>query len=207
MPPVVLLKTTLQLKKVSCWGVCMCVHLTMDSCCVNKLHYLLQMSLTSRFQQTLLWIPHSFFLLHLLPTLDGTHSSSICCFQRLHSLYYLTPHSISHKPSSTLSLHHMHTSNYRVGMLYQCQTVIPRFPFSSFSFFPFLLFVPGRLGYALITLSILPSCQTPSRRVVTAEGHHGNLASCGCQRRRCSSSLSAGDSSGCNKEEWLGPVC
>lgn len=34
--------------------VYVCVHLTMDSRCVNKLHYLLQMSLTSRFQQTLL---------------------------------------------------------------------------------------------------------------------------------------------------------
>ncbi len=42
------------------------------------------------------------------------------------------------------------------------------------SFLPSPLSGPGRLGYALITLSILPSCQPPCSRAVTAQGHHGS---------------------------------
>lgn len=65
----------------------------------------------------------------------------------------------------------LHASNYRDSALYWCQTVSPLsllFP----CFLPFPLSGPGRLGYALITLRILPSCQPPCSRLVTAQGHH-----------------------------------
>lgn len=110
----------------------------------------------------------------LFSALDDVNPSSIYFFS-LHSPSYFWLLSIPYYPTRyptqpcNLGLHHMYASNYRVGVLYWCQTVSPL----SCLFHP-PLSGPSRLGYALITLSILPSCQLPCSRVVTAQGHHGS---------------------------------
>lgn len=86
----------------------------------------------------------------------------------LTSLYPILPHSLPHTTLQPWVAPYVcqQLQSWCAVLMSNCQP--------SFLPLPPPLSGPSRLGYALITLSILPSCQLPCSRVVTAQGHHGS---------------------------------
>lgn len=88
------------------------------------------------------------------------------------SLSYITTHFPSHKPPNAARAictpaitEKVCSTDVKLSSLFLASSLLPSLSLPG----------PGRLRYALITLSILPSCQPPCSGAVTAQGHHGSI--------------------------------